>query len=239
MTTKPMTMSAKTNLVLAIDNNALRMGIKTTGVVTIASIELLADILTESGFCMGSRAELDGATHHLDENRKRQLLPYVVITNGEGLVRYYRRSAKAGEPRLSGNVSIGYGGHIELGDMRYQIDNQKDYLDISATILSNVKRELDEEVYEGFSSDTSGASLKGLIIDDSNPVGMVHLGLLLVVTITNMDSASKMLGTDPDAGVVDKGWINPAELLASNEPLENWTRMALQYLNPNFAKGAV
>lgn len=112
----------------------------------------------------------------------RQLLPYVTIRNGDLILPYLRGKA-VGEKRLAGNASVGWGGHIDAIDLVW---DENSVLDVKATILKNIRRELGEEMRffrigeeEGdIPLDEAGElSFNGFINDTSNEVGRLHLGL--------------------------------------------------------------
>jgi predicted NUDIX family phosphoesterase len=63
----------------------------------------------------------------------------------------------------------------------------------------------------------------GCIVDNSDEVGKVHLGILLACVIPH--------GVDircAEEELITIGFRSAEDLLA-NHPLENWTRIALQY----------
>ena len=82
-----------------------------------------------------------------------------------------KRLKKGGEARLHDKLSIGIGGHIN------PIDAEKDDLDLftAATL-----RELEEEL---FIDGTYTTKAVGVLNDDSNPVGAVHVGLVQIVQV--------------------------------------------------------
>lgn len=165
---------------------------------------------------LGHRETLEG-----DENH-RQLLPYIVLTKTvDGVIKYfaYRRGKGVGEARLSGNVSIGVGGHIDLADVQH-IDS---VLAPMETVIAAVQRELQEEIE--FSS-TNGGDLDlklasfGALVDNSNPVGKVHLGLVLQAVLAG---ESEVQCKEEELETL--GWYTATELLDSGLPLENWTKI--------------
>lgn len=170
----------------------------------------------ESSLILGQREALESDETH------RQLLPYIVLTkNFDGVTKYfaYRRGKGIGESRLQGNVSIGIGGHIDMADVQHA----GSILDPMRTIISSIQRELNEEVLfnsnSGEDIDLSFSSL-GALVDNSNAVGRVHLGLVF----------HAHLGENGDATCAEEeletlGWFTGAELLDSGLPLENWTQI--------------
>ena len=95
----------------------------------------------------------------------KQIIPYLVFMHDE---RYFlmQRQAQASEQRLKNKYSLGIGGHIRQEDIT------------STDIMGWAEREFNEEVhYEG----TYTVSPLGILNDDSNPVGQVHIGLVLLI----------------------------------------------------------
>lgn len=174
------------------------------------------------GLILGQREALE------KDETYRQLLPYVVLTKqfGDTLKFFaYRRGKGVGEARLSGNVSIGVGGHIDMAD----IVADSSILNAMGTVVRSVQRELEEEIdfsttVEGADSDIRFNSI-GAIVDNSNSVGKVHLGLAFTALLsenTEAKCAEEELET--------LGWFTAAELLDSGLPLENWTQILCLHL---------
>jgi predicted NUDIX family phosphoesterase len=93
----------------------------------------------------------------------KQIIPYVIFTHEN---RYFlmQRSKKASEKRLQSNWTLGIGGHVRKEDMT------------GSSLFSLAKREFHEEVsYAG----TVDIELIGLLNDDTNEVGKVHMGIIL------------------------------------------------------------
>lgn len=101
-----------------------------------------------------------------DDTRK-QLIPYVVLRFQDQLFAY-SRGMQSSEKRLVEQWSIGLGGHIELRDNSL-------FSDAAALYRDAARREVFEEV----SLDTTyDEHVVGLLNDDSNDVGRVHLGIV-------------------------------------------------------------
>jgi predicted NUDIX family phosphoesterase len=120
-----------------------------------------------------------------------QILPYTLIgyRQPDGSVRmttYYRKKGEGGEERLEGNMSFGWGGHVEIVDLSWK-DNGD--LDFQHTVMMNLLRELGEEVK--FIDSNTGEEVSvhelvgtgtlfplGFILDERNDVGKHHLGVV-------------------------------------------------------------
>ncbi len=138
----------------------------------------------------------------------KQLIPYVVVRSGE-LVFLMERSDGGGDPRLHRKASIGVGGHLN------PIDGEADPLG------AGLRREWAEELIAGWEPRFRPV---GLLNDDSNAVGSVHLGIVFEV-----DAAGRALlvrERDKLAGA----WADAGELRAAAARLETWSRLVAEHL---------
>ena len=115
---------------------------------------------------------------------RRHFIPYLLVCgrkleSAEALVFAYQRGKGVGESRLAGNDSIGLGGHVDKPDFKYGAD---DLIDLAATIYGSAARELREEI-TGFDEAGFHLNFHGVIVDDSDEVGKVHLGLVMSVVL--------------------------------------------------------
>ena len=172
----------------------------------------------------------------------RQLLPYVLVEQVglDGVTRYtpYRRTKQVGEARLAGNVSVGFGGHIDLSDV--YIDD-KSCIGLQETIASAAARELVEELciaIDGlvlteaekedlfFYAPVSPLRMSGyFILDNANDVGRVHVGLVFIARLPANFSVSCQ-----ETELQSMTAMTARELLDADLPLEPWTRIILSEL---------
>lgn len=158
----------------------------------------------------------------------RQLLPYVTIRDGD-LILPYLRGKGVGENRLAGNASVGWGGHIDA------IDNVmcgNSIIDIKATVMKNIMRELSEELRffhvdmpEGDVNlkDAGDLVFNGYINDNSNDVGRLHLGLSFDFKIKPGFSATSR---EPELRVLP--WMTREALYAMPDvAIESWSKLYL------------
>ncbi len=102
----------------------------------------------------------------------KQLISYCIITHDDETL-VYKRLEGGGEARLHGLLSIGVGGH--MNDVESEAD-------IAGKLRVNAARELEEEV--GLKEDdVKNIEIHGLINDDDNEVGKVHIGLVLKIDV--------------------------------------------------------
>ncbi|HEY5792806.1 MAG TPA: hypothetical protein VIS74_05870 [Chthoniobacterales bacterium] len=154
-------------------------------------------------FLPRSRAEED-PTH-------KQLIPYVVFTHANRILRYVR-GAKSGEKRLVAKGSIGIGGHINDEDEGlFAFDDQ--------AYAEAVKREISEELRL-----PGGWTLRlaGLINDDGNEVGRVHLG---VVHVCELPSGEVGAG---EKAIAKLEFLTADELRAEEDALETWSQIVFR-----------
>lgn len=138
----------------------------------------------------------------------KQIIPYLIF-NYQDTYFLMQRQAKATETRLKNKYSLGIGGHIRAEDIQ------------GNDIAGWARREFKEEIeYNG----TYSVSLIGILNDDSNPVGQVHIGFVYLLT-----------GDSPDIKVKEE--LKSGQLTTLDEcytrydDLESWSQIVLEYLD--------
>lgn len=149
------------------------------------------------------------------DERFLQVIPYCLIRRGDSFYAYRR---KGSEERLHDLFSLGFGGHVDLEDMRH---DGSPHLHVQDMISSCMMRELEEELQgpsNGYWKD-----FLGVIYDPSNEVGRVHLGLVYVLTITADDD---VYGKEETGHLVE---FDVDDLLSgtTGATLESWSTVAL------------
>lgn len=144
----------------------------------------------------------------------KQLIPYCIFehTNdaGEVSVFQYTRGKGQGESRLHSKRSVGIGGHISTLDL-----GDKSPYD------EGMRRELEEEVI----IDTAySQSCVGLINDDENDVGKVHLGIVHVFKVEQPDVKAR------ETDIVDAGFMPVTEMLSGDLTFETWSQICIDAL---------
>ena len=133
----------------------------------------------------------------------KQLIPYVVVRDGDRVFLMERTDA-GGDRRLHGKASIGVGGHLN------PVDDGEDAL------MAGLRREWAEELVAGW---TPEFHLVGMLNDDSNPVGAVHLGVVFAVEAdgraVEVREAEKLTGAFAPAAAVRAAW----------DRLETWSQL--------------
>ena len=143
----------------------------------------------------------------------KQIIPYSIFHH-KGRYLAYTRGGKSGEKRLVSKRSIGIGGHINPHDER---ENSL----ASTTYFNGVEREIDEELRI---AGTHTQRVIGLINDDSNEVGQVHLG---VVHLFELESDE--VESNEDA-IQDIQFWTIEELLQNKDELETWSNICVDHL---------
>jgi predicted NUDIX family phosphoesterase len=145
----------------------------------------------------------------------KQLIPYCLLACGTGHGRHYfayTRGGGQGEARLRAKRSVGIGGHISSTDGTHGDDTSYE---------AGMRRELDEEV----AIDGPWTSrCVGLINDDSNPVGSVHLGIVHVLELERADARPR------EDQLVECGFEPLAALRADRDRFETWSQIVLDAL---------
>lgn len=145
----------------------------------------------------------------------KQPIPYIIVTKGD---KFYatERLEGVGEARLRGKVSMGIGGHM----------NPIEELDAFAALLSeNTVRELNEELFVEDAGQPLEIAMGGLLNDDSNEVGQVHIGLLGKIVLSEeqdveIREVEQLKGT----------WYTLEELLSPEifPRIESWGQIVVQ-----------
>jgi predicted NUDIX family phosphoesterase len=147
-----------------------------------------------------------------DDPGFKQIIPYVVFRSGDAVF-CYTRGKSQGEARLHRLRSLGVGGHVAEDDA-----DGRATLDAYETAL---RRELDEEV------DIQGhGSIRrvGLINDDSNPVGRVHLG---VVHLYDLQRPAVVPRED---GLAEAEFLPLARVRDLRGQFETWSQICIDAL---------
>ncbi len=143
-----------------------------------------------------------------DDPTHKQLIPYVVVRDGDRVFLMERTEA-GGDARLHRKASLGVGGHLN------PVDEGED------SLTDGLRREWSEELSADWDPDFQ---LMGMLNDDSNPVGAVHLGVVFSVEAEGRPVAvrehDKLVGR----------WATVAEIRAAWDRLETWSQLVGEHL---------
>jgi predicted NUDIX family phosphoesterase len=169
------------------------MGLRTAGEAEMA--ELRQAVARHGRYLDRSEAE--------ESPEWKQLIPYVVLRDG-ALTFLMERTNAGGDPRLHRKASIGVGGHLN------PVDAGEDPLQ------GGLRREWAEELVAGWEP---AFHLLGLLNDDTNSVGSVHLGVVFQVAAAGrpvrVRETDKLSGRMADASEVAAAW----------DRLETWSQL--------------
>lgn len=170
------------------------------------------DRYLEAILAPGANFFLPRPAAELDPTHK-QIIPYAIFHH-QGKYLVYTRGGKSGEKRLVAKRSIGIGGHINPHDER------EDSL-AKTTYLNGVEREIEEELVL---TGSHTQQVIGLINDDSNEVGQVHLGVVHL-----FDLESDQVTSNEDA-IQNLQFLSLEELVAGIDNLETWSAICVRHL---------
>jgi predicted NUDIX family phosphoesterase len=184
-------------LVLGIPRQCLHAPLDWRGVRSDGLGGYLAQIEREAEFRPRAQVEHDATW--------KQLIPYLLLRDGERLF-LMQRTRAGGDARLHERYSIGVGGHINPGD---------------GDVLGGLRREWREEIEAAFEPDFE---FQGLLNDDEDPVGAVHLGLVYAADASNRPVAVRE--TDKLSG----SFARPEEVRRVYDRLETWSQLVFDYV---------
>ena len=153
----------------------------------------------------------------------KQIIPYCVVFSKENpnKVFCYQRTKMAGETRLHGKWSLGVGGHINPCDG----DGSGETYNIS------LEREIMEELGTKFEYKYEPNEIWGLIYDDSDEVGKVHVGFVHLLIVSEKDVKSE------DPSISSGIWLDYADLPKDTERVfENWSKIIINYIGDRLQK---
>lgn len=145
-----------------------------------------------------------------DDPSWKQIITYSAFRCGGQVFSYTR--GNRGELRLAGDRSLGVGGHVAEQDVIGKISGW--------TVHLAHMREVEEEV-DLVNVGIPRLVASGLINDDSNPVGRVHLGLFYLY-----DVARPSIRSLEDA-LRDEAFSPVDGLAARRDEFETWSRIVI------------
>lgn len=202
----------KPQLILAVSaRGLLQECVLNTGITPMNASQLVGT-LSSAGLWLGPREVLESDHAFL------QIIPYVVLKCGDKYLRYTRTPA-GGEARLHGKMSIGVGGHIDGKDVKWMRESTVALL---TTVTDAATREVGEEVGD---VDVIDHKMVGLLVDFTDEVGMVHLGVVMVWELHP--------GSMPEAKedqLTSVELVTLEQLQADKSRMEKWSAHVVDYL---------
>ncbi|HSW76099.1 MAG TPA: hypothetical protein VLG50_03600 [Candidatus Saccharimonadales bacterium] len=137
----------------------------------------------------------------------KQIIPYIIFTFDQKIF-VMQRKKTASEQRLAHKYSLGIGGHVRQEDI------------VNGDIFTWAQREFQEEVNYSGSQEMSKV---GILNDDTNDVGKVHLGMILLIK-GNTDQIS--IKDEHKSGML----LSLDECYALASQMEAWSQICLEFI---------
>ena len=186
-----------TEQVLGLARAAVPGGTDFRGVVERPFAPYLAALREQGMFRPRPEAE--------DDPSWKQVIPYVVLRDGQAIF-LMRRTRAGGDVRLHDRYSIGIGGHVNPED---------------ADVHGGLVREWREEIEADF---VPAFEPLGVLNDDDNAVGAVHLGLVYAAAADGRPVAIR------ERDKLEGQFATWAEVAAVADKLETWSALLFEFL---------
>jgi predicted NUDIX family phosphoesterase len=184
-------------LVLGIPREVVPGGLAWRGVRGVA-LEPYLDAARQYGeFRPRAEAEVDPSW--------KQIIPYLLLRDGERIF-LMRRTRAGGDERLHDRYTIGIGGHVNPDD---------------ADVIGGLRREWAEEVESDFEPEFGAL---GVLNDDDNAVGAVHLGLVFSAEAAGRSVAIR------ESNKLEGGFASVDDVAAVADKLETWSALLFDFL---------
>lgn len=190
-------MEKRTELVLGLCRVHVPGGLDWRGVAGRSLVPYVDAVQTRGTYRPRDEAETDPSW--------KQVIPYVVLRDG-GLLFLMRRTRAGGDERLHDRYSIGIGGHVNPED---------------GDVAAGMRREWSEEIEADFTPDFEPL---GVLNDDDNTVGAVHLGL-----VYEADAAGRPVAIREHEKLEGR-FATFDEVAAIADRLETWSVLLFEFL---------
>jgi predicted NUDIX family phosphoesterase len=184
-------------LVLGVARSLVPLGLEWRGVRGVALEPYLEAAQQHGEFRPRDAAENDPSW--------KQLIPYLLLRDRQRIF-LMRRTKAGGDERLHDRYTIGVGGHVNPDD---------------GDVLGGLRREWSEEIEADFEPEFEPI---GVLNDDDNAVGAVHLGL-----VYQADVGGRPVGIR-ERHKLEGAFASIAEVEAVADRLETWSALLFDYL---------
>lgn len=165
--------------------------------------------------------------HQIEDNPSyKQIIPYTIVqyvNKDDILIFSYTRGKSGGEERLKKLKSIGIGGHVSESVKSNRKNIEIHHGPSRSCELTYVKlegmREINEEIK--YKQNNPLMYLCGMINDDSDPVGRVHLGLVYLLLVNNSDIVGN------EECIHDYEMVKPETLKQHINEYESWSKLLI------------
>jgi predicted NUDIX family phosphoesterase len=140
-----------------------------------------------------------------DDPSWKQVIPYVVLRD-RGRIFLMRRTRAGTDARLHERYSVGVGGHVGPED---------------GGVQGGLAREWSEELAADWAPEFR---LVGLLNDDSDPVGAVHLGVVYLVEANGRPVEVR------ETHKLEGSFVTPVQVLRVYDRLETWSSLVYDHL---------
>jgi predicted NUDIX family phosphoesterase len=140
-----------------------------------------------------------------DDPAWKQIIPYLVMRN-RGRIFLMRRTRAGADARLHERWSVGIGGHVNPED---------------GGVAGGLMREWTEELAADWTPDFH---LVGLLNDDSDSVGQVHLGVVFSTEAAGREVAVR------ETDKMEGAFVAPLDVLRIYDRLETWSSLLYDYV---------
>jgi predicted NUDIX family phosphoesterase len=188
---------ARTELVLGIPRDRVPGGLAWRGVRGVPLEPFLEAARDHGEFRPRAEAEVDSSW--------KQIIPYLLLRDGDRIF-LMRRTRAGGDERLHDLYTIGIGGHVNSED---------------ADVIGGLRREWAEEIESDFDPEFQPI---GVLNDDDNAVGAVHLGLVF-----SADAASRPVGIR-ERHKLEGAFASVDEVTVVADRLETWSALLFDFL---------
>ncbi len=146
-----------------------------------------------------------------------QILGYIAVINDKNEVLTYSRG-KGAEVRLK-KRSIGIGGHCDDADI-IRVSAVNGSINYHCVLKESIRREVEEEI--GLSYSNANSNYLGLLVDTTDDVGSVHVGLAYTYQVIDLSDLSFDLNE-----LSDPQWIHIDQLKQDKDLYENWSQLVI------------
>jgi predicted NUDIX family phosphoesterase len=141
----------------------------------------------------------------------KQIIPYAILMHEDTIFSYFRGKLLS-EERLRGKHSIGVGGHISPEDLNLFVE----------AYMKAMYREIGEEIIIDSKFEQQAV---GLLNDDSNDVGKVHLG------IVHLFSLEKPLVQAKEKSINQAKFVKIPDLKKQIDKYESWSQICIEQID--------
>lgn len=135
----------------------------------------------------------------------KQVIPYLVVRD-RGMLFLMKRTRAGSDARLHERWSIGVGGHVNPED---------------GGVAGGISREWQEELVADWDP---APALVGLLNDDTDPVGAVHVGL-----VYRVEAAGRPVSVR-ETHKLEGAFVSPIEALRVHDRMETWSSLTYDHL---------